>query len=132
MINATQLIMRHESFPALENRISDNLPHALQCTLWLDESGYIQDSDGPVEQMFGYWFQELKERHISLLLPDLAHADLLTQNRINPILLYRCHCSIPLRGVDSNGDDHKYIVLINLLSNRVGQRLSMMIRDHVP
>jgi PAS domain-containing protein len=132
MKNATQLAMKHESFLSLEDPLSDNLPHGLQSTIWLDEQGYIQDSDGPVEQMFGYWFQELRGLHISLLLPDLGHTDLLTQNRINPILLFRCHCSIPLRGVDSNGHEHKYIVLINLLSNQLGQRLSMTIRDHVP
>ncbi|MGO9446287.1 MAG: PAS domain-containing protein [Thiobacillaceae bacterium] len=78
--------------------VSANPARALQCTIWLDGRGRIQDSDRHVEQMFGYWFEELREQHISLLLPDLAHADLLTQDRINPILLQRRHWSTPFRG----------------------------------
>jgi hypothetical protein len=131
MKNAPQLITKDESFLAPQCPIADGIQHALQCTVWLDEHGYIQDSDGSVEHMFGYWFEELKEQHISLLLPALAHAQLLTQDRINPILHFRCHCSIPFRGVSANGHEDKYIVFMNLLSYQLGPRLSMTIRDHV-
>jgi PAS domain S-box-containing protein len=132
MKNVTQLVTKNESFLASQYPISDNLQHALQCTVWIDEHGYIQDSFGQIEEMFGYWFEELKDQHISLLLPDLAHTELLSQNRINSILLFRCHCSIPFRGLNRNGHEHNYIVFMNLLSNQLGHRFTMTIRDHVP
>lgn len=131
MKSAPQLITKDESFPAPQCPISGGLQLDRQCTVWLDEHGYIQDSDGAVEQMFGYWFEELKEQHISLLLPALARVELLTQKRINPILLFRCHCSIPFRGIDKNGHEDKYVVFMNLLSYHLGPRLTLTIRDHV-
>ncbi len=132
MKRATQFITTDESFLAPRCPISAKPQHAPQCAVWLDERGYIQDSDGPVEQMFGYWFEELKEQHISLLLPTLADAELVTQNRINSILQFRCHCSIPFRGVNRNGHEDKYLVSMNLLSYYSGPRLSLTIRAHIP
>ncbi|MGA7179327.1 MAG: hypothetical protein WBX11_07080 [Thiobacillaceae bacterium] len=132
MNNATQRLMKEESFLARQNPVSDDLQHALQCTLWIDDHGFIRDSNGPSDGLLGYGLDELKGQHISLLLPDLEHAELLTQNRINPILLYRCRCSIPFRGVDKKGIEQRYIVYMNLLSNHSGQSLSMTIHNHVP
>lgn len=132
MKGSTQLVTKDDSFLAAQYPTSDSQQHALQCTVWIDKHGYIQDSFGRIEEMFGYSFDELKEQHISMLLPDLAHTELLSQNRINSILLFRCHCSIPFRGVDRNGQEHNYIVFMNLLSNHLGHRFTMTIRDHVP
>ncbi|MGA7178689.1 MAG: PAS domain-containing protein [Thiobacillaceae bacterium] len=129
---AAQHAANDESPLRLHSPVSANPARALQCTIWLDGHGCIQDSDGPVEPMFGYWFEKLRDQHISLLLPDLAHADLLTQDRINPVLLQRCHGSTPFRGVSSDGQQRNYTVLMTLIANQLGQRLSMTLRDHVP
>jgi hypothetical protein len=80
--------------------------------------------------MFGYWIAELREQHISLLLPDWAHAELLTQDRINPIFLQLCHWSTPFRGASCDGQQRNYTVLMTLIENKLGQRLSMTLREH--
>ncbi len=129
---AAQHAANDESILRPQFPVSDNLAHALECTVWLDGRGYIEDCDGPVEQMFGYWLEELREQHISLLLPDLAQTDPLTQDRINPTLLQRCHSWIPLRGVSSGGREHKYIVFMTRVANQLGHRLSMTLREHAP
>jgi hypothetical protein len=129
MKNSTLPISEEDSFSPLEFPISSNPRPARQCTVWVDANGLIQDSDGNAEEMFGNWSKTMNGRHISILLPDLAHISLLTDNGINSTLLFRCHCSIPFRGINRNGDEQKYMVLMNLLSSQSGQRLGVTIRD---
>jgi PAS domain S-box-containing protein len=131
MTNLTQLARKDEPFRASQIPVSNE--QALQCTVRIDDNGTIQDSFGQIEEMFGYWFEELKGRHISMLLPDLANAELVVNNRVNSAILFRCHCSIPFRGVNKHGHEHKYLVYMNLLSApQSGRRFTLSIRDFVP
>lgn len=129
-MNTATWQVKNEPYRAVQQPIPDDLQYPQQCTLWIDDQGDIQDSDGSVGEMFGYAHNELKERHVSMLLPDLAHFELVSQNRINPFLLYRCHCLIPFRGVNRQGYEQKYVVFLNLLSRGFGHRLTVTIRNH--
>lgn len=60
--------------------------HARQRTGGFDEHGFIQDSDGAVDQVFGYQFEELNEQYISLLLRALGPCHI-SDSRQDSILL---------------------------------------------
>jgi hypothetical protein len=131
MRNATAQHPKSEPVLPITCQVTDDLRDRLHCTLWLDEHGHINESEGAVEEMFGYWLDELKAQHISMLLPEFTEAELLTHDRINPLILFRSHCSVPFLGLTRNGLQQKYQVFLNFLSNGTENSLRMIIRNCV-
>jgi PAS domain S-box-containing protein len=101
-------------------------------TLWLNDQGQILDCSGPIEEMFGYWKSELKGRHISMLLPDIAHTALLDQNGDNsPRLVMQSRGAIAFGGMKPEGDESASSVFINLISAKTGRELTVILRSQV-
>lgn len=100
--------------------------------LWVDEQGQILDCSGPIEEIFGYWKGDLKGQHISMLLPDLAHTELLDPDGDSiPRVTLQSHDAIALDGVKQEGDDSASSVFLNLFSTKPGRDLSVILRSKV-
>jgi PAS domain S-box-containing protein len=101
-------------------------------TLWLDHQGKILDCSGPIEEMFGYWKHEMKGQHISLLLPDLTHIELLDDNSDNsPRLAAQDRDAIVFGNSRPEGDDNACSVLLKLISTKAGRELAVLLRSRV-
>lgn len=100
--------------------------------LWVDDQGQILDCSGPIEEIFGYWKNELKGQHISMLLPDLAHTELLDQDGENsPRVAAQSHDAIAFGGVKPEGDENTNSVFLHLISTKAGRALSVILRSQV-
>lgn len=100
--------------------------------LWIDEEGQILDCSGPVEEIFGYWKNELKGQHISMLLPDLAHTELMDLDGDSmPRITLHSHDAIALDGVKPQGDETATCVILRLTSTKPGCDLSVILRSKV-
>ncbi len=101
-------------------------------TLWVDDQGQIVDCAGPIEEIFGYWKDELKGEHISMLLPDLAHTELVELDGENsPRVMGQSHDAIAFGGAKAEGDDSAYAVFLHLISTKGGRDLSVILRNQV-
>lgn len=60
--------------------------------LSLDEHGVIHDCSNAFEKLFGFLRDELVERHISTVLPQLTGVELVQAGHFNPLLNYLCRC----------------------------------------
>jgi PAS domain S-box-containing protein len=95
--------------------------------VWVGTDGGIQDCNVHAEEMFGYWRDELRGRHISLLFPVLAQTQLTGEYGINPRLAFRCRCAMAFQGRSRNGSERDYSVYFNLISRRMGQVIKIII-----
>ncbi|MGO9446071.1 MAG: PAS domain S-box protein [Thiobacillaceae bacterium] len=95
--------------------------------VWVATDGGIQDCNVDAEEMFGYWRDELRGRHISLLFPVLAQTQLTGDYGINPRLAFRCRCSMAFQGRSRNGSERDYSLFFNLISRRMGQVIKIII-----
>jgi PAS domain S-box-containing protein len=96
-------------------------------TIALDDEGLIQDCSSTCEQVFGYPRAALLGRHISLLVPKLEGTELVKQNQINPRLAFLCHCAIPFRARQRDGNSFASQLFFNRLDNNKSG-LRMIIR----
>lgn len=107
-------------------------PYSSPSTLLLDDQGQILDCTGPVEEMFGYWKSELKGRHVSMLLPDLAHAEWLDHNDDNsPRLAVQSCGAIAFGGVKPVGDEGAYSEFLKLISTEAGREFRVILRSQI-
>jgi PAS domain S-box-containing protein len=84
-------------------------------TVTLDEHGVIVECDVDVEILFGYRGSELRGRHISFLLPELARIPLLRSGAVNPRLAFLCHCGKRFTAARREG----WAFFVELFLNRV-------------
>lgn len=63
---------------------------AEQAVLQLDEHGWISDCNSAAERLFGFDRNQLKSRHISFVIPQLADLCLLYEGGINPRMNLLC------------------------------------------
>jgi len=84
--------------------------------LSLDDSGVIHDCSRSFEKLFGFLRDELVERHISTLLPQLTGVELMQAGHFNPLLNYLCRCGHHFQAQSQNGD----FMAINLNFVHVG------------
>ena len=73
--------------PAQLSMASEVAHDVVTDALWINESGQILDCSGLIEDLFGYWKDELTGQHISVLLPDLTHASFLQYSSPSTIWL---------------------------------------------
>lgn len=72
--------------------------------LSLDESGVIHDCSRSFEKLLGFLREELVERHVSTLLPQLAGVELVQAGHFNPLLNYLCRCGHCFMVQNQRGD----------------------------
>lgn len=100
----------------------------LPCMLWVDAQGQILDCCEHAQAMFGYHREELKGRHISLLLPGLADTELMRAGDVNPRLGFRCRCATPFRAVRRDGGESGCTLFVNLVALPAGRALAVSVR----
>ncbi|MDQ1314098.1 MAG: hypothetical protein QG662_207 [Pseudomonadota bacterium] len=83
--------------------------------LTLDDLGVIRDCSQACEQVFGYLPEELAGRHVSTLLPQLPHAELVQEDRINSRLAHLCHCAVAFQARRRDGQCFASELFINRL-----------------
>jgi len=100
--------------------------------LWINEQGQILDCSGPIEEMFGYWKSELKGRHVSMLLPDLAHTQWLDHSGdTSPRLVVQSRGAIAFGGVKPARDDGAYSEFVKLISTKIRRELTVILRSQI-
>jgi hypothetical protein len=72
--------------------------------LSLDERGVIHDCSISFEKLFGFLREELVERHISTVLPQLTGVELVQAGHFNPLLNYLCRCGHHFLVQNQKGD----------------------------
>jgi hypothetical protein len=103
----------------------------LPSTLWVNEDGYILDCCAHTQEVFGFWCDELRGRHISMLLPDLKNTSMLDERGISPALAFLCQCVTPFRGVNRAGIGSAYSITPRLISTSVGRGLMLILRSKI-
>ena len=101
----------------------------LPCTLWVNDEGYILDCCAHTQEVFGYWRDELKGQHISVLLPDLKNTSMLDESGISPALAFLCRCVTPFRGMNLAGMGSAYSITPQLISTSVGRGFVLVLRS---
>jgi PAS domain S-box-containing protein len=101
---------------------------AQSSVLWVDAEGRILDCCEHAPQLFGYRNETLRGQTISLLLPELAHGELLQGDSINPRLAYRCRCATPFLSLDRDGVSHACTLFVNLVHLSTGPALALIVR----
>jgi hypothetical protein len=101
----------------------------LPSTLWVSDEGYILDCCAHTQDVFGFWRDDLRGQHISMLLPDLKNTAMLDEGGINPKLRLHCRRGTPFRGVNREGIASAYTITLELISTSVGQGLMLILRS---
>lgn len=104
-----------------------SLHDPLPSIVWVNDEGYILDCCAHTLEVFGYWRDELKGQHISILLPDLDTTALLDESGISPALQFLCQSVTPFRGMDRAGTGSAYAVSPQLVSTSIGQGLMLIL-----
>lgn len=86
-------------------------------TLFLNDDGLIEDCSSASEPVFGYPKQELRGRHVSMLLPKLEGLELVNDGQINPRLRFLCRCAVPFLAQRRDGTKFASEVFLNQLNN---------------
>lgn len=118
-------------FPAPVPPATPDQEEGLPSVLWVDAQGRILDCCEHAQAMFGYRREELKGRHVSLLLPGLADTELMRAGDINPRLGFRCRCATPFRAVRRDGGERGCTLFVNLVALPAGLALAVSVR-HLP
>ncbi|MGA7178687.1 MAG: PAS domain-containing protein, partial [Thiobacillaceae bacterium] len=82
----------------------------LPSTLWVNDEGYILDCCAHTQEVFGFWRDDLRGRHISMLLPDLKNTAMLDEGGITPKLRLHCRPGTLFRGVNREGIVNAYAI----------------------
>ncbi|MGO9443284.1 MAG: PAS domain-containing protein [Thiobacillaceae bacterium] len=101
----------------------------LPSTLWVSEEGYILDCCAHTQEVFGFWRDDLRGQHVSMLLPDLKHTTLLDDAGIHPKLRLHCRRGTAFRGVNRDGIGCAYALTVQLISTSVGRGLMLILRS---
>lgn len=111
---------------------SSLMQYSSPSTLSLDDQGHILDCSGPIEDMFGYWKSQLKGRHVSMLLPDLAHAEWFDHDGDNgPRLTVQSRDPAALGDRRPTDGEAACSVLLKVISNKSGRELTVMLRSQI-
>jgi hypothetical protein len=100
-------------------------------TLTLDGDGMVGDCNRTSETLFQYHRHQMVQRHVSILLPQLANLDLLQHGRINPQLHYLCRIGHRFDAVRRDGVRFASELFPNLLDNKGCGRLALIVRSVV-
>jgi hypothetical protein len=101
-------------------------------TLTLDNLGMIRDCSGPSEAVFKYRRDELIERHVSLLLPELEGLELVRNGEPNHRLHFQCRIGQLFAAVTRDGVRFASKLFFSLLDNTGDGRLSLIVRPANP
>lgn len=71
----------------------------------MDVQGIIRDCNADCERLVGYRRSELIARPITLLIEELSHYPLFERDRLNPHLVFICHCGMPFRVRNKAGEE---------------------------
>jgi hypothetical protein len=113
---------------AVRKTTADNAAVALT----LDSGGTIRDCSGDSETLFNYRRDELLERHVSLLLPELETLELVRDGEANPRLRFQCRIGCHFAAVKRNGEHFASALFLNFLDNSGDGRLSLIVRPAEP
>jgi hypothetical protein len=81
------------------------------------------------QEAFGFWRDDLRGQHVSILLPDLKHTSLLDDAGIHPKLRVYCRPGTAFRGVNREGIARAYALTGQLISTSVGRELMVISRS---
>jgi PAS domain-containing protein len=96
--------------------------------LTLDNRGIIRDCSGPSVKLFNYRHDELIQRHISLLLPELEKLELVRNGEANHRLRYQCRIGRHFMAVTRHGEHYASKLFLNILDSSGDGRLTLIIR----
>jgi hypothetical protein len=103
----------------------------LPSTLWVSEDGFVIDCCAHTEEVFGFWRDELRGKHISTLLPDLKNISMVDERGVSPALAFLCQCVTPFCGVNRAGIGSAYSIVPHLISSSVGRGLMLILRSKI-
>ncbi len=86
-------------------------------TLTLDDKGLIEECSRSCEEVFGYAQNELKGRHVSVLLPQLEGIELVHKNQVNPRLTHLCRCGAAFQARRRDSKSFASELFINRVDN---------------
>ncbi len=102
-----------------------------RCAITLNDYGLILYCDAAVESMFGYRCSDLTGTHISVLLPELAHMELISGVNIGSRLAFLCRCGKIFNAAQEDGklftaklsitkigDTDSRMILLNIFDSR--------------
>ena len=96
--------------------------------LTLDDHGVVCDCNHGGEVLFKYPRDELVLQHVSLLLPDLAELPPMQNGQINLRMRYLSRIGHHFHGVTRDGSSFASELFLNLLGNKEGIRLTLIVR----
>jgi len=96
--------------------------------LTLDQHGMICDCNCATEALFRYRRNEIVQRHISTLLPQLGQLDLMEDGRINQRLHFLCHIGHTFQAVPQDGECFDGELFLNIADNMTGGFVSVIVR----
>jgi hypothetical protein len=96
--------------------------------LTLDDRGMICDCDRASETLFRYRRSELVWQHVSMLLPQLAGLELMSNGQPNPRLRFLCHIGRHFQAVTQDGEHFASELFLNVLDNMGRSRLLLIVR----
>jgi hypothetical protein len=126
---STPLTYDPDPVPSRPSQDLASLHDPLPSIVWVNDGGYILDCCAHTQEVFGYWRDELKGQHISIMLPDLDTTSLLDESGISPVLEFLCRSTTPFRGMDRAGTGSAYAVSPQLVSTSIGQGLVLILHS---
>ena len=97
--------------------------------LLLDGQGFILESEGDTQAVFGYADEALIHRHVSLVLPKMRDVALFDNGQLNARLHYLCHLGVQFRITPKGGRAAcGYLSLVDL-SNMGQPRVRLLVRQ---
>jgi PAS domain-containing protein len=96
--------------------------------LALNSRGVIRDCNRAAEVLFQTSRLALLRRHVSLLLPQLAHTDLIKNGQINPHLRFLSRIGRDFETVRQDGERFPSRIFLSALGGAEGGELSLIVR----
>ncbi len=94
----------------------------------LDGNGVIRHCNTASAMLFKYGRGELVQRHVSVILPQLAEMELMEHGELNSRLRFLFHTGVHFRAVTQEGQAFNGDIFLNVLDNTAGGRLSLLVR----
>lgn len=120
------------SFPYLTRRHRDTSPQVAAAVepaaLSIDHNGVICDCNETAKAMFGLRCSDLLDRHIALLLPDLADVEWIQMGRPNHRLTFLSHIGHRFEAMHNDGSSFPVQIFLNDLGNCDDCTLRLVIR----
>ncbi len=96
--------------------------------LTLDSRGIVHDFNRAGEVLFGYRRQDVIQRHVSMLLPQLTGPELKQCSEPNSRLRFLCRIGQRFRALTRDGTVFASELFVNLLDGSGQGRLSLIVR----